>query len=95
MIRDTEGNDEDEEMVTNGLEGDRSVVVEQTDNADLNDLEEGEVEDQTSHEIAQAEADTSNLVDVGRSAAKFPSSTDRAAGGPSGSLSSAASTSEY
>ena len=92
MIRDIEGNDEDEEVVANGLEGDPSVVAEQ---ADVNDVEEGEVEDQTFHEIAQTEADTGNLVDVGTWAAKFPSSTDRAVGSRPGSPSPAASASEY
>lgn len=66
MIKDAEGYVEDEEVVANEFEDRNPAAAAQTNGADLEDMEEGEVEDEVHENGSKAEATLEEMSEVGR-----------------------------
>ncbi len=65
MIRDTEGRGDDKEVVANGFKDSDSAAAAQTSSADLEDMEEGEVEDEVHENGFEAEVMPKAISEVG------------------------------
>jgi len=65
VIRDTEGRGDDKEVVANGFKDSDSAAAAQTSGADLEDMEEGEVEDEVHENGFEAEVMPNAISEVG------------------------------
>jgi len=65
VIRDTEGRGDHKEVVANGFKDSDSAAAAQTSGADLEDMEEGEVEDEVHENGFEAEVMPKAISEVG------------------------------